>query len=267
MSTIQLQSCKFLHMPFLICRSDSSSNAEEQSDEADDSVEDQAETGSEDDQGADSDADEFQQPGRRRTPKSAYDVDVSDGQHASDSEASEDLPRARRGKGNKPSTAPARRQPSRAAAAKVSLAETSGLSSDDDEMETDSENKESNRKRSGALTRTASAKRQKAEPDGGDSSMEDADDAVDRQKADLISDSEAENASDKENKPAAAVVVRYAKYCCHALHCKHRHQSCMRIMLHEAGRSGFLAQIANCYRFLPGLSKCTATAWLGILPG
>jgi len=162
------------------------------------------------------DADDFQQPAKRRSAKSAYEVDLSDSEHASDSDApaarQKGSCRSLRGNSSKAkaAAAPARRQPSRTAAVKASLAELSEDSSQD--MSSDDADKGSNRKRSGLGKDKAGVnKRQKAVVEDSDSSMRDAD-GVGKELG-LISDNEAmsEDESDKENQPASpeAKAVRY----------------------------------------------------------
>lgn len=171
-----------------------------------------------DDAADDSDADDFQQTSKPRSNKSAYDIDILD----SEQESENDSPgakrkgtcRSSRGKTAKSDTAlPARRQPTRTAAAKVSLAESpsesseadSQQSAEEEEQEASDGNQEGSRskKRIGRDHKVgkAGAKRQKAlvAEDDSDDSMAEAKGVV----AVVISDSEAQadEESDKENQP------------------------------------------------------------------
>jgi len=144
-------------------------------------------------------------------------VDISDSEPASDSDASpaqaEGSRRTLRGNSSKSkaAAAPARRQPSRTAAAKISLAEANSDSSLDTSSSPDEADKGSNRKRTGLSSDKATVKRQKAVIEDSDCSMGDA--ANTHKELGLVSDSEAmsDDESDKENQPASpeAAAVKY----------------------------------------------------------
>jgi len=144
-------------------------------------------------------------------------VDVSDSEPASDSDASpanaKGYRRTLRGNNikSKAAAAPPRRQPSRTAAAKVSLAEANSDSSLDTSSSSDEADKGSNRKRTGLSGDKAAVKRQKAVIEDSDCSMGDA--ANTHKELGLVSDSEAvsDEESDKENQPASpeAAAVKY----------------------------------------------------------
>lgn len=186
------------------CRSGTGSSPEEDSE---DSGADKSDGEAETDNNADDDADDFQQPAKHRPARSVYEVDVSDSEHASDSDAPAARPKQshRTLRGNagtsNPAAVPARRQPSRTAAVKASLAETSSDSSQDNSS--DDNDRGSNRKRSGLGSTKVEAKRQKAVEEDSDDSMQDAD-RIGKDLG-LISDSDAmsEDGQDKENQPAA----------------------------------------------------------------
>ena len=144
------------------CRSDSNTIDDSEDSEDKSSSEEAEQIDTDEDADADDDADDFQQPVRRRSAKSAYEVDVSDSEHASDSEPSPAKARSshRLQKGNSSkakSAAPVRRQPSRTAAVKASLAESSS-NSDQDTSSAEPE-KGSNRKRTGLSSDQAAVKR------------------------------------------------------------------------------------------------------------
>ena len=176
----------------------------------------------------DSDADDFQQTTKPRSKKSAYDIDIPDSEQESES----DLPGAKGkgtrrfawGKTSKSDTAlPARRQPRRTAAAKVSLAESVSESSGTDSQQSAAEEKEAsddnqedsrNKKRIGQDCKAdkAGVKRQKAlvADDDSDDSMAEAENDV----AVVISDSEAQadKESDKENQPTTQTRLQTADF-------------------------------------------------------
>ena len=198
------------------CRSDSNTTGDSEDFEDNSSSEEAEQSDTDEDADADveDDADDFQQPVRRHSVKSAHEVDVSDSEHASDSEASPAKARGshRLQKGNSSkakAAAPVRRQPSRTAAVKASLAE----SISDSEQDTSSAEAEngSNRKRTGLSSDQAAVKRQKAVMEDSDCSMRGAD-SLDKELG-LVSGSEAvsDEDSDKENQPAPleAAAVRY----------------------------------------------------------
>ena len=165
----------------------------------------------------DSDADDFQQTTKPKSKKSAYDVDIPDSKQESESDSpgakGKGTRRSSRGKTTKSDTAlPARRQPRRTAAAKISLAESPSESSGTDSQQSAAEEGESsddnqkdsrNKKRIGRdhTPDKAGVKRQKAlvAEDDSDDSMAEAENDV----AVVISDSEAQadEESDKENQP------------------------------------------------------------------
>lgn len=136
-------------------------------------------------------------------------MDVSDSEPASDSDASpanaEGCRRTLRGNRSKSkaAAAPSRRQPSRTAAVKVSLAEANSDSSLDTSSLSDEADRANNRKRTGLSSDKAAFKRQKAVIEDSDCSMGDA--ANTHKELGLVSDSEAlsDEESDKENQPAS----------------------------------------------------------------
>lgn len=141
-------------------------------------------------------------------------MDVSDSAPGSDSDASPAKGSRKTLRGNssksKAAAAPARRQPSRTAAAKVSLAEAHS-DSILDTSSSDEADKGSNRKRTGLSSDKAAVKRQKAVVEDSDCSMGDS--ANTHKELGLVSDSEAvsDEESDKENRPASpqAAAVKY----------------------------------------------------------
>ena len=172
-----------------------------------------------DDAADDSDADDFQQASKPRSKRSAYDIDIPDSEQESESDSPgakrKGTRQSSRGKTAKSGTAlPARRQPSRTAAAKVSLAESASESSEADsqqsveaeeEEEASDDNQEDSRskKRIGREHKAdkAGVKRQKALV-----AEDDSDDSMAAAEGDVpvvISDSEAEadEECDKENQP------------------------------------------------------------------
>ena len=184
-------------------------------DSEDSQAEQSAASDESDDAGSATDADDFQQPIKRKSTKSAYDVDVSDREEASDSD---DIAANRRGTrrplrsaaNRSNATAPARRQPRRTAAVKGSLAESpsdsskaEGDSSVDEQSASDDNQEDSTGKKRASTDRNASrnnAKRQKA------LAIEDSNNSMPEapgEDAQVISDSEAQSAeeSDKENRP------------------------------------------------------------------
>lgn len=198
------------------CRSDSNTigDSEDFEDNGSSEEAEQIDTDEDADADAEDDADDFQQPVRRRSAKSAYEVGVSDSEHASDSESSPAKARGshRLQKGNSSkakAAAPVRRQPSRTAAVKASLAEP--ISDSDQDTSSVEPEKGSNRKRTGLSSGQAEVKRQKAVVEDSDCSMK-GDDSLDKELG-LVSGSEAgsEEDSDKENQPAPleAAAVRY----------------------------------------------------------
>lgn len=162
------------------------------------------------------DADDFQQTTKRRSKKSAYDVDITDSEQESDSDSPDakrkGSRRSLRGSNAKSDPAPpARRQPRRTAAAKVSLAESPSDSSESsseqsaEEAASDDDQEDSGSKKRIGRDRKADkpgAKRQKAliTEDDSDASMAEAGE----EDVQVISDSEAQpdEESDKENQPA-----------------------------------------------------------------
>ena len=144
-------------------------------------------------------------------------MDVSESEPASDSDASpanvKGSHRTLRGNSSKSkaAAAPPRRQPSRTAAAKVSLAEANSDSSSDTASSSDEADRGSNRKHTGLSSDKAAVKRQKAVIEDSDCSMGDA--ANTHKELGLVSDSEAisDEESDKENQPASpqAAAVKY----------------------------------------------------------
>lgn len=147
------------------------------------------------------DADDFQAPAaKRRSTKSAYDVNLSDDQ----SDSSNDNPtntRSKRQSRQKPVTAAVRRQPGRAAAGKVkNLAEASDSeeeSASDDPM---SEDHPTGRTSARPAGRTGDSANDSKSADS-DCSMREAESGG---AVTSVSDSEEEE-SDKENKPAASL--------------------------------------------------------------
>ena len=201
------------------CRNGSSSSVlSEESDDAENSAASQESDAA----AVDRDADDFQQATKPRSKKSAYDVDVSDSEQDSDSDSSaakrKGNRRSSRGKTVKSDVAlPARRQPRRTAAARVSLAESANESSEADSQQSSEEEEEEeakdasgdnqedsrSKKRIGRDCKAdkTGIKRQKAlvAEEDSDVSMAEAD----NEDALVISDSEAQadEESDKENHP------------------------------------------------------------------
>ena len=196
------------------CRGDSNTVGDSEDSEGNSSNEEAEQMETDEDADADDDADAFQQPIKRRSVKSAYEVDISDSEQASDSET---LPaqargshRSQRGNGSQArTTAPVRHQPSRTAAAKASLAEP--VSDSDQDTSSGEAEKLSSKKRTVLSSDKAVVKRQKAVVEDSDCSMGDADSM--NKELGLVSDSEAvsDEDSDKENQPASlqAAAVRY----------------------------------------------------------
>lgn len=199
------------------CRNGSSSSVLSEESDAENSAASQESDAA----AVDRDADDFQQATKPRSKKSAYDVDVSDSEQDSDSDSS-----AAKRKGNRQSSRgktvkshvalPARRQPRRTAAARVSLAESANESSEADSQQSSEEEEEEAEDASGdnqedsrskkRIGRDCKAdktgiKRQKAlvAEEDSDVSMAEAD----NEDALVISDSEAQadEESDKENHP------------------------------------------------------------------
>ena len=200
-----------------LCRHGSSSSLQSEESEGEHSIASEES----DDAVDDSDADDFQQT-KPRSKKSAYDIDMSDSEQESDSDSPgskrKGTRQASRGKASKSDAAlPARRQPRRKAAVKVSLAESLSESSEADsqqsaaaEEEASDDNQEDsrNKKRIGQDCKAdkAGVKRQKAlaAEDDSDDSMAEPHAAV------VISDSEAQadEESDKENQPTKQTRLR-----------------------------------------------------------
>ena len=155
-----------------------------------------------DDDMDDEEHDDFQvAPPKRRSRKSAYDVDLSDDQSGS----STDSPAAKRSKRQtrgKPAAPAARRQPGRAAAGKVkNLAEAS-----ESEEESASEDDMSDDQQTGSRPNSSGLKaagkgNKRRKPADSDCSMQEASDGG----VTSVSDSEGMSGeeSDKENQPAA----------------------------------------------------------------
>lgn len=167
----------------------------------------------------DNDADDFQQVTKRGSKKSAYDVDVSDSEQESDSDTPDAKHKGKRrtlrtSNAKSDTAPPARRQPKRTAAAKVSLAELPSDSSEaDSEQSAEEAASDGNQEESGSKKRIgqdgkadrAGTKRQKAlvaEDDSDDSMAE-----ADTEDVQVISDSEAQanEESDKENQPTKRI--------------------------------------------------------------
>jgi len=145
------------------------------------------------------DATDFQVPAaKRRTTRSAYDVDLSDDQSASSSDSLAGKRCKRQGK-QKPAAAAVRRQPGRAAAGQVkNLAEASDSEEESASEDAMSEDQPMGRNNARSARNGAHAKGSKSADS--DCSMQEAESS-----GAVTSVSDSEGHSDKENQPAATL--------------------------------------------------------------